>query len=324
MNSYIRMPFEGIATFLGIPVLENIEELKENNIAIVGIPYDMGTTFKSGSRLAPRAIREASLIYTYHNSSLFQTFSTNMRYQGLWDINKKKYLLKNLIMYDLGDVAIVAANIEKSFDNIRKAINYILSKKAFPVCIGGDHSITYPILQAYESYDTIHIIHFDTHIDTWQNVGQAELGHGSPLFLAQNLNHIKKITHIGLHGFLNDEDRYIDAFNKNHNIITAEEIHYKKDSIDWDKLLPQEDNYYLTIDIDICDPCFAPGTGTAEFGGLTPIQLFEILNEICRKRKFIGMDLVEVSPPLDHSNITSLLACQIIIIALSCIMEKEK
>lgn len=321
MNSYVRMPFEGIATFFGVPLLKDIEDLKENNVAIVGIPYDMGTTNKSGTRLAPRTIREASLLYTYNSAGIFSIYNSNKEFQGLWDINKKKYILKGLIMYDLGDISIVPANVEKSFKNIKEAVSLIIVKKAFPVFLGGDHSITYPILQAYENVENIHIIHFDTHIDTWENVGQAELGHGSPFFLAQNLKNIKRITHIGLHGFLNDEDRYIDAINKGHNVITAEEIHYKMEGINWKKLLPEEDNYYLSIDIDVCDPAYAPATGTAEFGGLTPVQLFEIINKICTLRKFIGMDLVEVCPLLDHSNITSLLACQIIISVLSAINQ---
>jgi len=318
MQEYVRLPFSGICTFLGAPIVKDIDSIDTNEIIILGVPYDMGTTYRSGTRFGPQSIRTASLIYTYHKSSLFDTTLEQNKFIGFWDINRKKFVLKNAKISDAGDVSIIPANPIKSFENITKAAEIIVNKGAFPVFIGGDHSITYPILKAYSNFNNIHIIHFDTHIDTWENVGHAELGHGSPLFLAQNLPFVKCITHIGLHGFLNDEDRYIEAIQKKHNVITAADIHLNK-HIDFDEILPKNMLYYLSFDIDVCDPAFAPGTGTPECGGLLPFQVFSLLELIAKNRKFIGMDLVEVSPPFDHANITSLLATQIIITFLDAI-----
>ena len=318
MQEYIRMPYAGINTFLGSPLIDDLDKIKDGEIIILGVPYDMGTTYRSGARFGPNAIRSASSLYTYHKSSLSNTTMKESGMQNLWDINKKNYVLKDAKVYDVGDVSIIPANPLKSFDNITESAKKIINKKAFPVFLGGDHSITYPILRAFSNYENIHIIHFDTHIDTWENVGQAELGHGSPLFLAQKLHHIKTITHIGLHGFLNDEDRYAEATQKGHHIITASDVF--SNNFNLSKILPNNDMYYITFDIDVFDPAYAPGTGTPESGGLSPMQVFNLLEIICQNRKFIGMDLVEVSPPYDFANITALLATHTIITFLEFIM----
>ncbi len=322
MNEYVRMPYSGIGTFLGVPIIYNLDEIKEGEVIFIGIPYDMGTTYRSGTRFGPNAIRNASLLYTYHKSLLFNTTHRKENQLSLWDINRKKFILKDVQIRDAGDISIVPADISKSFENITEAVKKIIDKRALPVFVGGDHSITYPILRAFCNYENIHIIHFDTHIDTWENVGQAELGHGSPLFHIQQMPNIKTITHIGLHGFLNDEDRYIDAIKRGHNIITADNIHNNR--IDLLKHLPMDELYYLSFDIDVFDPAYAPGTGTAEFGGLTPMQVFSLLEIICKGKKFIGMDLVEVSPPYDHANMTSLLAAQVIIIFVDIVAGKKE
>lgn len=318
MREYIRMPYAGINTFLGVPLIGDLDNLLGNEIIILGVPYDMGTTYRSGTRFGPNAIRAASSLYTYHKSSLSNTTMEKSGMQNLWDINKKRYVLKDAKICDAGDVSIIPADPIKSFDNITEAAKKIISKKAFPVFLGGDHSITYPILRAFSDYENIHVIHFDTHIDTWENVGQAELGHGSPLFLAQKLLYVKTITHIGLHGFLNDEDRYVEALEKGHHILTASDIH--SNNFNLSEILPNDDIYYLTFDIDVFDPAYAPGTGTPESGGLFPMQVFNLLEMICQNRKFIGMDLVEVSPPYDFANITALLATHTIITFLEFIM----
>lgn len=322
MSEMIRMPFEGIGSFFGAVLLDSDEKAQDFQIVFMGVPYDMGTTNRPGARFGPRAIRDASQLYTYYASSGIATVNPEKSYEGLWDINNKKNILLGAKICDAGDVFIIPAAVEKSFHNITDAASLLLSKKVFPVFIGGDHSITYPILQAYSHYKNIHIIHFDTHIDTWKNVGGAELGHGSSLYHAQELKNVKTITHIGLHGFLNDEDRYSDALTKGHTIITADDIHCGR-KVDFDKILPHKDNYYLTIDIDVCDPAYAPGTGTPEFGGLTAIQLFNMLPKVCKNRKFIGMDLVEVCPPYDHGQITAILASQILLVALGSIFPQK-
>jgi len=318
MTFQIRMPFEGIASFLGTPLIDNTEKLLEMQVAFAGIPYDMGTTNRAGARLGPRAIRDASQFYTYFKTSGLATVSPDKAYEGLWDINRKKPVLVGTRIGDVGDVCVIPANVQKSFDKIEETAAWLIKNKVFPVFVGGDHSITYPLLKACSNTGTIHVIHFDTHIDTWENVGGAEMGHGSPLFLAQKSGTIKTITHIGLHGFLNDEDRYTDAIEKGHTIITADDIHDRK-NIDYNVVLPKDDVYYLTFDIDVCDPAYAPGTGTPEFGGLSPVQIFNLIDTICTGRRFIGMDLVEVNPLYDHSQITAILAVQIILKILNSI-----
>jgi len=278
-------PYMGVRSYLGA----SFESAPQ--IGVIGVPFDLGTTNRPGARFGPEAIRRASLM-----------LCEELPYR----------------VADFGDI--LSTEVEA-------CILRLLEKKIFPVSLGGDHSITLPILRALKKFykKPITLCHFDAHPDTWDDNWGDKFGHGSFLYnaLKEGLIDEKSSLMMGVRCPL---DPATSQFTKEHirAFFPAEAIHEEG----WlpvvkhlEKL--KEQPCYLTFDIDVLDPAFAPGTGTPEIGGLSTAQILRLLRHPAfSKLNWIGMDVVEVSPPYDHAEITALAAASIIFYFISNMRRK--
>ncbi len=295
-------PYMGIKTFLQAPYSLNLSTTPK--VAVLGIPYDLNVTNRPGTRFGPEAIRKASLLLC------------------------EGFLEEEVV--DCGDILTGLKNSPKeTFAEITDYLTKILEKGIIPVSIGGDHSITLPILRAmaFHYKKPIPLVHFDAHPDTWEDNWGMDFGHGSFLFHAIQENLID-----GENSFLVGLRCPLDAktwkFTRKHikHIYSADDIHEKGIELLLKDLTSLRDkNAYLTFDIDTLDPSFAPGTGTPEVGGLAPWQIKKIFNSpIMRAIRWTGMDLVELSPPYDHAEISALAAAYIVYHFINILTYNEK
>ena len=304
--------YSGGLRFMGVPFLEDMHTLGGQDVAIVGVPLDCGTTFRSGTRWGPQAIRRISLLGTGYNPSLGVD------------------LVESLNMVDAGDVSVIPANIEKSFDQIAKAVSYIHERAVFPVILGGDHSIGYPDIRGLAPYveGNIGIIHFDRHADISES-NRDERMHGTPWFHATNIPNAPptNLVQIGVGGWTQPRDWYSTSRERRTTIMTMEDV--DRFGIDrvaeyaLDVAWKQAKCVFLSFDIDCLDPAFAPGTGTPEPGGFLPREIFKLLQLVVREG-LAGMEVVEVSPPYDVADVTALLASRVIMDVLGTLVLNRK
>jgi agmatinase len=300
--------YEGIHSFCRMPICFEVNELNAD-VAVVGICLDTGTTYRSGTRFGPKAIREASMIYS-------------MGYipgNGFLDIEQRKYLLGGTRIVDCGDIPTLPTLLVESMDVITQYIKDIRARGATPVVLGGDHSISFPVVRAFDDIP-LHLVQFDTHLDLMDEVFGIRYSHGNPMKRISELGNVKGLTHIGIRGLLNPPDWSDEALHPKSTFYTAEEVHEKGVEYISSKI-PDCENLYITLDIDSLDPTVAPGTGTPEPGGLTYLQLRYLLRECARKGRFVGMDLVEVNPLYDQTGRTAQVAARLIIDLLGAAMQ---
>jgi agmatinase len=288
--------FAGIRTFLSAPYVARVDDLKAD-IAVIGVPFDEGTWNAPGARYGPRELRE--------NTAMYKTCDLSL---GFYYIDGDRVALKGKSWADLGDVETWPTTPAQTNDNVTKTIRTILSKHAFPVVLGGDHSITFPVVRAYDVPLTL--IHFDAHLDTW-NGAPGNLDHASWVNRVAKLPNVRNIVQIGMRGLANDLEA-MENFRKIHStLITSEQIHRR--GVEWALgQIPKSDNIYVTVDVDVLDPAVAPGTGTLEPGGLSFFQLDDLLTGLAGKGRLAGVDVVEVDDR-DHTGRTAQTAVRLII-----------
>ena len=279
------------------------------DVAILGVPFDSGTSYRSGARLGPREIRaQSSLIRPY---SLFQKVSP----------------FERLAIVDAGDVDAPPVGIEKAYDAIEEGVRRILDAGAIPMIAGGDHSISLPILRAVaKRHGPVSLIQFDAHIDTWGDYFGGRYFHGSPFRRAIEDGLIARggYVQVGIRGPMYGEEEDF-AFQNAHDVTMIDIRQVKTDGIA--KTLERvrslvKGPVYVTFDIDSVDPAFAPGTGTPEVGGLTSYEAQELVRGLAGL-PVVGCDVVEVAPPFDGpGQITALLAANIMF-ELLCVIAKD-
>ena len=301
-----KFPYSGIPTFYK---LQHTTELKNVDVALVGIPFDQGTTNRSGTRFGPRAIRIASQNYGIY-------MHTD---EGAYDLEQKKHILHDVNLIDYGDVPILPTSTATNMRMIHDTFKKIIESDVFPVGFGGDHSITFPILEAFDvDFD---IVHFDTHLDFTDTVADVKFSHASPIKRASSLKTVNAITQIGIRGFTDRRANYDEAMKYGSKIITASNIF--ENGIKWTlEEIREAENIYVTIDIDALDISVVPGTGTPEPGGLNYLQMRELLQNLPNKGNIIGFDIVEVNPLYDAGNMTSQVASRLGIDFLGAIYDK--
>lgn len=300
-------PFMGIPSFMRLPVTR---ELKDVDVAILGVPFDSGTSYRSGTRFGPRKIREASLMIWGHNSTL--------------DVTP----LKKLNVVDYGDVSVVPTSIEHTMTAITKTAGEVIETGVTLITLGGDHSIALPLLRAHaKRHGPVSLIHIDAHIDTWEAEFEAvPYSHGTPFRYALQEGLIRKgeYMQIGIRGPLSGENDYANAKELGARIVTIHEVMEKGVREVLKEVHERmKGPLYVTVDIDSADPAYAPGTGTPEVGGLTSYQLLQLVRGL-NGLDLIGFDLVEVSPPFDHGDITAILASNIVFEYLSLLALKPR
>lgn len=288
--------FVGVRTFLGAPYVTNLDTLHAD-FAVLGVPFDEGTWGQPGERYGPRDLRESSQEYNHDLT------------EGFYYIDGDRTVLKGKHWADVGDIEVFPTVAAQTNDKITAAVRTILSKKAFPIVLGGDHSITFPVVRAYNSPLTV--IHFDAHLDTW-NGAPGNLDHASWVNRVGQLAHVKNIIQIGMRGLANDPESVGNARKLHTSITTSEQVHRR--GVEWALAqIPQLGDIYISFDVDVMDPTLAPGTGTLEPGGLSFAEIDELLMGVAGKGHLVGFDIVEVNPYRDASGRTAQTAVRLMI-----------
>jgi agmatinase len=288
--------FVGVRTFLGAPYLTDLKDL-HTDFAVLGVPFDEGTWGQPGERYGPRDLRESSQEYNHDLT------------EGFYYIDGDRTVLKGKHWADVGDIEVFPTVPAQTNDKITAAVRTILSKKAFPIILGGDHSITFPVIRAYNTPLTV--IHFDAHLDSW-NGAPGNLDHASWVNRAGQLAHVKNIIQIGMRGLANDPESVGNARKLHTSITTSEQIHRR--GVEWALAqIPQLGDIYISFDVDVMDPTLAPGTGTLEPGGLSFAEIDELLMGVAGKGHLVGFDVVEVNPYRDASGRTAQTAVRLMI-----------
>ncbi|NIO10894.1 MAG: hypothetical protein GTO40_23965, partial [Deltaproteobacteria bacterium] len=275
------MPFAGIATFAGYPLWQSGER---TDAVVLGIPYDEGTTYRPGTRFGPRAIRDASMFYNYERQE-----------DRFYDADRGKWVLSGKVISDAGDVDIDPLSLEKNWKSITRAVRSVLRAHAIPAVIGGDHSVTYPVVKALAE-EKFHYIHLDTHADC-DRIFESKFTHGSPVVRILEEGLAESITIIGVRGLTNSGRDVSWIHEQNVTILTARELRNRTLKPSPDPF--NEGNFYVSLDIDFFDPSAAPGTGTPEPGGLFFPEFSDLIQSIAGRGNIIGFDVVEVNPLLD-------------------------
>ncbi|XDZ64257.1 agmatinase [Alphaproteobacteria bacterium LSUCC0396] len=291
-----EMPrFAGPGTMMRLPAAENAAGL---DVCFVGIPIDIGTSNRSGTRFGPKQIRaESVLLRPYNMASRAAPFDS-------------------LMVADLGDVPINIFDLKDSVRRIEAYFDAMLLHDVIPLTMGGDHTLTLPILRAMaKKHGPVALLHIDAHADVNEHMFGEAIAHGTPFRRAveENLIDTARSFQIGLRGTGYAAEDFDWSRDQGFTVIQAEELWHKSASPLMqdvkDRLGAQPT--YLSFDIDALDPAYAPGTGTPEFGGLTTVQALEIIRG-CRGLNLVGGDLVEVSPPYDKDGNTALLAANLL------------
>lgn len=311
-KQHLNLPFTGICTFGKYPVCPDLDQL-DADVAVIGVPNDMGTQWKSGARMGPRGIREGSTLYSFG-------------LDGAYDIeNDIMYLGPKWKVVDCGDVDIVHGDMIQSLDNTEEAIRKIVSKGAMPVVLGGDHSITIPVGKGLDELGPFHVIQIDAHLDWADHRSGMRVGHGSCIRRLSEMNHVQKIFQLGIRGISSSKKEDVDAAREYGSVILSPRQMRKMGFEQVLELIPAGEKYYITMDIDGLDPSIAPATGTPSPGGLLYDEVNELLQGIAKRGEVIGFDMVEVATPYDHTGITGQVAARLSLDLLSYVLkEKEK
>jgi len=292
---FAAQPYGGIATFGRAPFATDATGA---DVAILGVPYDSSTSYRSGTRFGPRAIREQSLLlWGYNNAQRVAPF-------------------RDMEIVDCGDVDTVPPDIQATHRQIESAASKILQTGARLLTLGGDHSISLPLLRAHaKQHGPLAVVHFDAHPDTWDSEYPGQpYSHGTPFKRAieEGLIDTSAYLQIGIRGPTNGPEDYVDAINLGARMITLDEFRTRTVADVGDEIRQHVGSrpVYVTLDIDVVDPAYAPGTGTPEVGGLTSYEILQLVRGL-RGLSTVGFDLVEVSPPFDPAQITSILAANL-------------
>jgi agmatinase len=304
--------FAGINTFRKAPYVEDVHEVGKHEVAILGAPFDMGTTYRAGSRFGPQAIRRISALY--------DSYSVDMAVD----------LEEELDLVDLGDVFVIPSNIEKSFDQIDRAVSWVVGEGVFPVVLGGDHSIGYPDVRAIAPHidGRVGIIHLDRHLDI-QERDMDERMHTTPWFHATNIENAPpaNLVQMGIGGWYGSRPGVKVARDRRTTVLTITDIEEvgveRAAEVALEVAWKDADAVFLSFDIDSVDAGFVPGTGSPEPGGLLPREALKLLRLIAREG-ICGMEVVEVAPPYDVSDMTAQLACRAVMDVLGTLVAEGK
>lgn len=303
--------WSGINTFLKVPYLEDVRQVGEYDVAVVGAPFDIGTTYRSGTRFGPQGIRRISALYTSYSFEL----AVDLR--------------ESLKICDVGDIY-CPSNITKSHDQITKGVAHILSSGTMPVIFGGDHSIGFPTARAVAQCveGKVGIIHLDRHVDT-QEKDMDEIMHTCPWFHATNIPNCppQNLVQLGIGGWQSPRPGVKHGRSMRSTILTVDDI----ERIGIDKTLEialevawkGASAVFLSLDIDCVDAGFVPGTGWPEPGGFLPREMLALIRGVA-KEGVAAMEVVEVSPPYDVSDMTSLLAVRAVCDVLGTMVKHKR
>eukprot|EP00397_Hematodinium_sp_SG-2012_P010821 GEMP01010947.1.p1 GENE.GEMP01010947.1~~GEMP01010947.1.p1 ORF type:complete len:456 (+),score=105.79 GEMP01010947.1:42-1370(+) len=297
----------GIATFARLPMLYQV---KHADVAIVGIPFDSGCSFRPGARFGPEAIRM--------NSRLIRPYVIKTQSMPLLDQQ----------CADAGDIHVTPFNIAHAMEQIYDGLVKIQNDAECFVIIGGDHTLSYPAVKAAkERWGPIALIHFDAHLDTFPPQFGQDVWHGSPFRQCwkENLFAPDASVHVGIRTSTWSRQDLIDSDDMGIITLMSEDVHEQgvQHCVEIIKKRVKNHPVYLTIDIDVLDPSVAPATGTPEMGGLLAHQLLQFLRAF-RTMNIISGDVVEVAPAYDHAGITSIAASNVVVEILTLLHQSPR
>jgi agmatinase len=307
-------------TFLGVPRcdLDDPKTYENADVVIVGAPFDGGTSSRSGARFGPSAMRAAC--YLAHDGS---RPSLALRVDGLQDLR----------VLDAGDVEMYSGDAVRSCTALEPVVQRIAEAGAIPLILGGDHTVTWPDVTGVaraRGWGRISVLHFDAHADTGDIEFGSLVGHGQPMrrLIESGAARGDRFLQIGLRGYWPPPDVLQWMAEQGMRSYEMTEIGVR--GLDtclteaFDIAMDDCDGVFLSVDIDVADPGHAPGTGTPEPGGLSARELLDAVRRICLELPVVGMDVVEVSPPYDHADITALLGNRVVLEALSAIARRRQ
>jgi agmatinase len=300
-NAFESPRFAQLSTFMRLPHITDPAGL---DAAILGIPFDGGVSFRPGARFGPKEVRNHSLLIRPYNAVLRASPFTALR------------------VADHGDVDTNPMDIVDTYQRIERAVSRILDAGAVAACVGGDHSISLPILRAVaRKHGAVALVHFDSHQDMWEQYFGNRYFHGTPFrrALEEGLYLPRATVQFGIRGPVYAESDFEFGHTHGVTVVRAEEIHQKGVEPALARLdRVRGHKVYVSFDIDSVDPAFAPGTGTPEVGGLSSAQTLALLRGLAGL-DIVAFDIVEVSPPYDVSGLTAMLAANVLFELLSVI-----
>lgn len=307
-------------TFLGVDRcdLDEPESYADADVVIVGAPFDGGTSHRPGTRFGPQAIRMTD--YLAHNGS---RPSLALRTDGLTDLR----------VVDAGDVEMYSGDIEQALPALEAAVEKVARSGAIPVVLGGDHSIAFADAKGVANvlgHGRVSMVHFDAHADTGDTEFGSLWGHGQPMrrLIESGALRGDRFLQLGLRGYWPEPPTLDWMAQQGMRSYEMTEIGHRGlgDCLTeaFATAVDDCDGVFLSVDIDVCDPGHAPGTGTPEPGGLTARELLDAVRRTCLELPVVGVDVVEVSPPYDHADITAALANRVVLEALSAIARRRR
>lgn len=304
----LDLPFVGISTFGKRPYISDWSAI-DADVAILGAPFDFGTQWRSGARFGPRGVREASTLFSFGHA-------------GAYDHeDDATYLPGDVRIVDIGDADIVHTDTATSHANIETGVRAILSARALPVTIGGDHSINIPCVNAFDDQGDIHILQIDAHLDFVDERHGVRFGHGNPMRRAAEKPYVTGLTQLGIRNVSSTaKEGYDDARARGSDILSVRQVRALGPEATAQRI-PDGAQVYITIDIDAFCPSIAPGTGTPSHGGFLYYDVLEILQQVAQRHNVVGIDLVEVAPDYDPTGSTSILAAQVLLNLLGFIFH---
>ncbi|WP_337867164.1 arginase family protein [Meiothermus sp.] len=294
---YTELAFTGPATFFKAPY-RPLTEPWQAEVGLLGLPYDFAVGYRPGARFAPNALREASGRYAPGP-------------EGWFDLETETYRLKGMHLVDAGDVDPAQLEYPETFRRITEAARALRERVKLPVFVGGDHSVTYPILRAYDDLEELHIVQLDAHLDFSDSRNATRFSNSSPFRRAvEDVPGLKQITVVGLRGLRTSPEAYQAAKDRGHALITASRV---QENLPWVLAqLPKGKKVYISFDADVLDPSILPGTSSPEVEGLSYAEAMQVVRQTIAQNELVGFDLVELAPNLDPSGLSALVGARLL------------
>jgi agmatinase len=302
-----RVPrFAGPATFARLP---RIDEVSDVDVAVVGVPFDAGVSYRPGARFGPSHVRESSRLLRPYNPA----------------VDVEPFALQQVV--DAGDMVANPFDIGEAIDQIERGARDLLERSRRVVTIGGDHTIALPLLRAVSAqHGPVAVVHFDAHLDTWDTYFGAPYTHGTPFRRASEEGLLDRsgCLHVGTRGPLYSTRDLADDVDLGFAVVGSVEMDDLGACGVAERIRERVGDrpVYLSVDIDVLDPAFAPGTGTPEAGGLTSRELLAILRGFS-ELNLVGADVVEVAPAYDHAEVTGIAASHVIYEIISALAPRD-
>lgn len=307
----IDLPMCGIPTFVKAPLCTDLDQLTPDiDVAVLGVPFDMGTVYRPGARLAPRAIREASMLPA--------------RPHGAYSAERDTVYFQNAKIVDCGDADMIQSDVAFCMNNVEQDVRAIASKGIMPLVLGGDHTITIPVVRGLDCVGNFSIIHIDAHLDWTEGPAHIKIGQGNPMRRSAELPYVLPMAHIGIRGLgSSGATDFSDAKKHGDEIIYAREVRQQGVQAVLDRI-PRSKQYYITLDVDGFDPSVIPATGTPSVGGLNYYEVIDILEGVAKMGRIVGMDVVELAPNYDPTGASSIQIAQTVYELLGYILHEKE